>query len=285
MQSFVGTLESLGLHRRFAVDVLSVIRGVRQVGLLHAPIAAESDLCDSLNGIGLKVFARRSLIRSDDPNSREAVLNDCSEKTEANFVELWYALASGNDLPIPYDLFANPGRYLGYPTCCVAEWEKLQSQRDFYSRYLFETSSGLWEVNRLSAVFDGGLVFPDFYPCSLECEAARAFVVPILEAARETLDRAWVEQTIKWMRAPVVIHGGGLYAFPNWCLSGIDLELDTLSAVRLPLCTLGRFERPADDPTRLVPFRYLAGAGRVVLVSVDGVRTELINLRQKEGDR
>lgn len=284
MQSFVGTLEKLGLHRRFAVDVLSVIRGIRRFGLLHAPVAAESDLCGSLNSIGLKVIARRGLIRSDDPNSREAVLNDCSEKIKANFVELWIAL-EGTELPTSYELFINPGRYLGYPACCVEEWERLQSQRDFYSRYLFETSFGLWEVNRLSAVFDGGLVFPDFYPCSLECEAACAFVAPILESAKETLDRAWVDQTIKWMRAPIVIHRGGLYAFPDWHLSGIDLELNTLHAVRLPLCTLGRFERPADDPTRLVPFRYLAGAGRVVLVSVDGVKTELINLGQKEGSQ
>lgn len=280
MKSFIKTLESLGLHRRFAVDVISVIRGVRRTGLLHVPVVAESDLCYSLKGIGLKVIARRGLTRSDDPNSREAVLKDCRESEEANFAEVWYAQCD-NNLPLPSDLFANPGRYLGYPSCCVAEWERLQSQRDFYSRYLFETSSGLWEVNRLSAVFEGGLVFPDFYPCSLECQAARSFVAPILEAVRDTLDRDWVDQTIKWMRAPVVIHGGELYGFPNWSLSGVDLELHTHDAVRLPLSKLGRFNRPKDDPTRLVPFRYFAGAGRVVLVSVDGLKTELINLVQR----
>lgn len=275
MNGFVRTLERLGLHRRFAVDVLSVTCRVRRTGLLHIPVAAEPELRVALAGLGLRVFARRNLMCSDDPNSREAVLKDCSEGEKANYAEVWYACGEG-DLPSPQALFSNPGRHLGYPACCVAEWERLQSQRDLYRRYLFDTRAGLWEVNRLSAVFHGGLVFPDFYPCSLECEAARAFVAPILEAAREVLDQTWVEQTLRWMRAPVIIHGNVIYAFPTWSLAGGDLVLHTSEAIQMPLCALGRFDRQDEEPTFLVPFRHLAGTRRVVLVGADGIGTEFI---------
>lgn len=275
-------LEGLGVHRRFAVDILSVAREVRPIGLIHAPQRVESELCDAITRAGLQVFARRGLVHYDDPESREGLLRDCANGEPANFTELWYARPSSTPLPTPEALFANPGLHLGYPPCCVAEWERSKSQRDLYHRYIFDTVCGHWEINRLATLFQAGLLIPDFYPCSMSCENARVFATPILAVAEETLNPEWVAETIRWMRAPVVQHSESLYAFPNWTLTGSRLELLVADAVKVPLAAVGRFDRPRQSRFRLVPFGHLAAAREAVFVEPNGACT-VANLVQVGG--
>lgn len=275
MDDLAATLEQAGVHRRFAVDVMSVVRGLRHVGLLHVPRHAEATLPPPLARLGLAVFDRRELMRFDDPHSREAVLRECRPGEMANYVELWFSRVR-DDMLATRQHFLNPGAHLGYPPCCVAEWEKLQSQSAFYSRYLFDTHDGLWELNRLSTVFQGGLLFPDFYPCSLQCASARDYVSPFLSLAREVLDPRWVNETMMWMKAAVVIRGDMLYGFPRWTMTDSELLLHVHGAARLPLQTVGTFDVPADPAPRLVPFRHFAEARRVTLVGADGKHTALL---------
>jgi hypothetical protein len=269
-------LDSLGIHRRFAVDVLSVAQGVRRIGLLHAPLPSEPTLRRVLIGAGLIVFAQRELVRQDDPDSREGVLRDPFAGEPANFIELWYARSGEAALPASATLFANPGEQLGYPPCCVAAWERLKSQRDLYQRYIFETTSGYWEVNRLAALFQPGLLIPDFFPCSLSCESARAFATPIVNLARDALDPAWLSDTIAWMQAPLLECRGVLYAFPTWDLIGQDLELSTADGARLSLAAVGRFDDAVHSGCRLISFRHLEGAERVTLVGPSGIRSSIV---------
>lgn len=269
-------LEMLGLDRRFAVDVLSVARGVRRVGLLHASLPSESGLREILLSQGLAVFARRELIRQDDPDSREGVLRDPAYCEVANFIELWYARSGDNALPPPAALFANPGTYLGYPVCCVSKWERRSSQRDLYRHYIFETTGGHWELNRLATFFAPGLLIPDFFPCSLSCESARAFASPFVELAREVLDPTWVHKTVMWMKAPLLERAGTLYAFPTWSLNGSELELTAADAARVPLATVGKFSNVVRPGCRMLSFRHLVGAERMNLVRADGTRTAII---------
>jgi hypothetical protein len=203
-------------------------------------------------------------------------LRDPAGGEAANFIELWYARSGDEVLPPPAALFADPGRHLGYPVCCVAEWERLKSQRDLYRRYIFETAGGHWELNRLAALFEPGLLIPDFFPCSLSCEPARAFAAPIIELAREVLDPAWVDDTVRWMQAPLLDRAGALYAFPTWNLNGRELELNTTDAARVPLAAVGRFDGVARSGCRLVSFRHLAGVERVTLIGANGTRTAVV---------
>lgn len=266
------SLEALGLDRRFTVDVLSVARSVRRIGLLHAPLSSESGLREIFAGVGLTVFSRRELVRQDDPDSREGILRDPAGGEVVNFIELWYARPGEDVLPSPRALFADPGKHLGYPQCCVAEWERLKSQRDLYRRYIFETVGGNWEVNRLASLFQTGLLIPDFFPCSLSCRAAREFAAPIVDLAREILDPAWVRDTMGWMQAPLIQFGGSVYAFPTWTFNGRELELNTANAAHVSLAAVGRFDDEEPPGCRLLSFRHLAGAEQVNLIGADGVR-------------
>lgn len=268
-----GILEEVGIPRRFAVDVCSVVRGVRRMGLIHAPLETGAKLRAILNQADLAVFAQRMLLRCDDPNSREGILRECRAGEGPNFIELWYARPDAGSLPASDTLFANPGLHLGYPPCCVAEWERGKSQRNLYRRYIFDTVAGHWEINRLVTVFQGGLLIPDFFPCSMDCEQARAFVAPILAAAQIALDRAWVLETIRWMQAPLVCHSGSLYAFPNWTLAESRLELRIADGVKVPLSAIGDFDNQQQRVFRLVAFRHLAPAREAILVGSDGMRT------------
>lgn len=272
MSQLPHALETLGLDRRFSVDVLSVARGVRRLGLLHAPLSSESGLRAILFGAGLAVFARRELFRQNDPDSREGILRDPSWGESANFIELWYAQREDITLPPAEALFADPGTHLGYPMCCVAKWEKVNSQRDLYQQYIFETVGGLWELNRLAALFESGLLIPDFFPCSLSCKSAHAFVAPIVELVSKTLDPSWIANTARWMRAPLLERNGLLYAFPTWNLNGRDLELHAADAARTALAAVGRFNFEVRQGCRMVSFNHLIGAERVYMITEDGTR-------------
>ena len=282
MYDLTTTLVQAGVHRRFAVDVMSVVRGIRRVGLLHVPLDAETVVRSSLAPLDLVVFDRRELVRFDDPHSREGVLRECRPGEMVNYVELWFSRDSDRT-PTTREHFINPGRHLGYPDCCVAEWERLQSQSEFYSRYLFGTHDGFWELNRLSTVFQGGLLFPDFYPCSLQCASARDYVAPFLSLAGEVLDSHWVDETLTWMKAALVIRGTILYAFPQWTMSDSELLLHVHQATRIPLHSVGTFDVPCDPRPRLLPLRHFADAARVTLVSEEGQKTALLDLNATRG--
>jgi hypothetical protein len=273
-------LEEVGIPRRFAVDVCSVVRGVRRMGLIHAPLETGARLRAVLNKADLAIFAQRMLLRCDDPNSREGILRECRAGEDANFIELWFARPDAGSLPASDALFANPGLHLGYPPCCVAEWERGKSQRDLYRRYIFDTVAGHWEINRVVTVFQGGMLIPDFFPCSLDCEQARAFVAPILALAQSTLDRAWVLETVRWMQAPLVCHSGSLYAFPTWTLADSRLELSITDGVKVPLSAIGNFDDQSQRVFRLVSFRHFALAKETILVGSDGRRTVVALARE-----
>lgn len=275
MSNLERLLLELSIHRRFAVDILSVAKGLRLMGLIHVPVEVEKELKGVLSWVGLRVCAQRVLVRSDDPDSREGILREGQAAETGNFVELWYSRQDSVDLPPAATLYGNPGKHLGYPPCCVAEWAKLQSQRDFYQRYLLDTRSGYWEINRLATFFQDGLLIPDFYPCSMSCEEARRFAGPIRELAREHLDASWVEQTVRWMQAPLLQHSGYLYAFPKWTLAGQTLEMMSDEARRVQLLAVGRFDKAAQQGTRLVAFGHLEDALEAVLVSTDQSRVRV----------
>jgi len=258
MLNFINTLKEIGIHQRFAIDILSVKTNLRKFGLIHIPINLEKLLTLNLKKIGLIVFEKRFLTHQNDPHSREGILIDCVKDKTPNFVELWYALDTTSPLPNSTELFSNPGRNLGYPLCCISKWEKLQSQRDLYKIYLLEKTSGYWELNRLATFFQEGLLIPDFYPCSMHCQKAREFVLPMHELSKKIFDDTWFDKTAKWMKAPILIHNEHLYIFPVWKLKDANLELMLAESAKISINDIGTLDLNLKLSFNLIPFNHLS---------------------------
>lgn len=270
LSDLAAALDRAGMHRRFAVDALSVVRGVRRFGLFHTPIEASADLHAALEGAGLEVVAHRELLQYSDPSTREGVLRDPRHGERPNYAELWYAPRGEPRVPDASELFRDPGTWLGYPPCCVAAWEGCKSQRDLYEQYLFRSERGFWDLNRIAAVFQSGLLLPDFYPCTLGCTLAKTFVSGILQAVAAELDAAWAAETTRWMRAPILVYRDTLLAFPSWTRDGDRLSALSVDARRVSLASIGHFPESATHRgTRLLPFDHLEGVRYFDIVAGD----------------
>ena len=230
MKYLAKQLEDLGIERRFALDIGSVIAGIRPRGLLHVSGGQQHGLERLLISSGLRVETSRKLYRGHDSTSREGILNEhpC-EPTAEIWCEVWYSNAEA--APIGQAaLFGNPGKFLGYPECCRRSLAGKDALARLYQRYLFEGSERYWELNRLAALFHNAILMPDFFPCSMTCALARSYVIPFHELALDLLSKREVEGATKAMRAPVTIIAGEIIQWLDWECDNERLRVKASSA-------------------------------------------------------
>jgi hypothetical protein len=85
------------------------------------------------------------------------------------------------------------GLRLGYPPCCVAAYEDIQSGRDWVEAMLSRTpegSVGFAACNRLARLFGGWTLLPDYFPCSFACSTSATWSAEIV---RSVSDRGMLE--------------------------------------------------------------------------------------------
>lgn len=125
-----------------------------------------------------------SHVSPDDPRAESLVLLGALERGE---VERAIAVETGGDnLAL--------GALYEYPPCCVAAYEPIAEGRDWVAALLdarpVDAASHAWG-NRIGSLFEGHGFLPDYFPCSLECEASRSLGARCRQAALdESLDAA-----------------------------------------------------------------------------------------------
>jgi hypothetical protein len=276
MKKLGDLLENLGIERRFALDIGSVIYGVRQRGLLHVSSDLQYGLEHMLNSLGLRIEASRELFRKHDSTSREGILNEHScDPLAEKWCEIWYS----NSDATPVDqanLFSNPGRFLGYPECCRRSLEGKDALAHLYRRYLFEDSDRHWEINRLCALFHDAIMMPDFFPCSMSCASARKYVIPFHDVAHRVLSKREIDEAKKAMCAPITIIAGEIVLWRDWKCHNGRLQVKACSAKKEDVSRVSSY-LPTSEPSTalLVGFKHLLDLGekalpRVLSIEVDG---------------
>ncbi len=277
-----GRLQRLGLDQRFAMDIGSVVLGVRKRALLHVPELISQGVRELAAEYGLKEVASKRLIRRADPGSREGLLYDAEAdacRSDEQWTEIWFEAGNLSSTP----LVRPQGEWdLGYPDCCVAAYAGSRTIAAHYRRFLRCEERGFWEINRLSAVFCNGFFMPDFFPCSLACSAAVEFSRMFLAVAEQTIDIQTIDKWRSVMQGVFALHGERLYCWPRWeCVRGV-LQVDNQTASSVALAEIAsEISRAGTSEVVVLPMSHflpelaLGSSFELRVRSLDGSETAL----------
>ena len=216
MKDLPDKLKSIGVERRFALDIGSVIAGIRPRGLLHIPAEKKNGLEQILMQFGLNIEAHRTLYRQNDSTSREGILLDsCDEDSATVWCEIWYSNPTATRVNSE-KLFLNTGEFLGYPTCCRASMETENALDKLFYKYIFKDKNRFWELNRLATIFHHTILMPDFFPCSLSCDAGRDFVRPFQKMSYDIFQQEEVDLAIESMKSALIIIENSIVCWSKW---------------------------------------------------------------------
>lgn len=100
------------------------------------------------------------------------------------------------------------GRKLGYPSCCIAAYEDIQSGRDWLEAMLERTSTsepGFMACNRLARLFGGWTLLPDYFPCSFACASSAEWSAKIVSSVSDVSLQEYVTASEVALELPVKI--------------------------------------------------------------------------------
>jgi hypothetical protein len=258
MKDLPDKLNKLGVERRFALDIGSVIAGVRPRGLMHIPIDQKQGLQQILDQYGLRLEAERTLYRLNDSKSREGVLLDCSINESAEkWSEIWYS-NSKSEVVDQYELFNNPGLFLGYPECCRNSMKCENALAKLFYKYIFTDKICHWELNRLATVFHNNILMPDFFPCSISCESARTYVLPFHRIAEKIHSQFELDEAIRAMKAPITLIDKYIVQWSDWMIDEKFLRVRTSGSKKEFLSKISSCLQTCSlSNAQLVPFKHL----------------------------
>lgn len=219
------SLSECKINPRFSIDIASVSEGVRDFGLLHIEIYQKEKTIEILKKTNCKIIKSRDLKFIKDSESREGMMYDIKFGEKPTHSEVWYCRAN-KKIESNFNPFLNPGKYLGYPSCCVEKYETTKGMGSFYRDYLFgEKNIRYNEINRLCTLFNSNLLMPDFFPCSLSCINARNFSINIQSIINQIYSPNEIQSTKKYSYAALMILSEKLYCFPNFKIQDDSLFL------------------------------------------------------------
>lgn len=216
------------LNPRILYDIFSVLFGVRKMGLIHIPIEKLDFIQKQLTEFNLFEVAKRYLIISKDKESRENLLRDSYDVVNASHVELWFSL----DEFINIDPFKNPGKALSYPECCVKSYESNLGLSNFYNNYIFSNDTRYYKLNRLVVLFNQDLMMPDYFPCSLSCQASSLLIDKCNQVVLDKFPKEINENINKIMKSPLLLWGENLIYVPDWEIKSNNIILQINSNVK-----------------------------------------------------
>lgn len=219
------SLSDCGINPRFSIDIASVAERVRDYGLLHIEINQKEKTFEILQNSDCKIIKSRDLKFTKDSESREGMMYDIKDGEKATHSEVWYCSVN-REIEPNFDPFLNPGKFLGYPSCCVEKYETTRGMGFFYKDYLFEDTKIKYnEINRLCTLFNSNLLMPDFFPCTLSCKSALEFSLKIQSIINEIYSIDQIQETNKYCYAALIILSEKLYCFPSFRIQDDSLFL------------------------------------------------------------
>lgn len=116
---------------------------------------------------------------------------------------------------------------LGYPRCCAEAYSEVGVDGRWIARLLRsnEGDEARWECNKLAYALCGASLFPDYFPCSLTCEATRRLTHDAFDALIAQGLRVMAERHRREMQRAVLQMDGRLYSVPE------DLQEAPLAAL------------------------------------------------------
>lgn len=100
------------------------------------------------------------------------------------------------------------GQRLGYPSCCVAAYQDIQSGRDWLEAMLDRTSEsepGFMACNRLARLFGGWTLLPDYFPCSFGCSLSADWSNKIVSSVADASLQEYVAAARVALELPIRI--------------------------------------------------------------------------------
>jgi len=256
LQSLPSDLLEIGIEERFALDIASVVVGIRPRGLLHISKELRTGLVELFHRYGLAVGYERELARNPDRLTRESILTDRTMHQDGAelWVELWYQKANQR-LSSGEFLLRDSGMHLSYPTCCVESMRDKSSLGSHYSSYIFASDpSRYWQLNRLSALFSKIILMPDFFPCHLACSHAHNFVEPFVSLAANVWGPDTHSELVRRAQQPIILWKDLVMTFEHFSVVDQCVRVEKKSGMKVPLSTLG-IDRHFNDPALLF-FRH-----------------------------
>lgn len=250
LRKLASDLREIGVEERFALDIASVVVGIRPRGLLHISRNLRTGIVELFHRYGLGVGYERELDRTPDEQTREAILTDRTmhqDRAEL-WLELWY---QRTDQPLPSaDFFLrDTGIRLSYPVCCVEAMRDKSSLASHYRSYIFASDSGRhWQLNRLSALFSKFIMMPDFFPCHLACSHANNFVEPFVSLAADIWGPDTQAEMVRRAQQPIFLWKDWVLTFGQFSVVDQCVRVERNSGMKVPLSTLGiyrHFTNPA----------------------------------------
>lgn len=121
------------------------------------------------------------------------------------------------------------GRLYGYPDCCCLGYEKI-SEGTPWVACLLNSSQGVffspW-ANKLSYLVHDFVLFPDYFPCSLDCKGTAMLARQYFEIGKQNGLGAHVEMQLDYMSRCYLASADSIYSFSRWELNGQNLILKT----------------------------------------------------------
>lgn len=273
--SLLDELAALELDEGLWIDLASVSEGLRDFGLLHAPLSSSTRIDSVLEGCRMTRIHSRRLRRSQDSASQDGVLastESSAEPREDDWIEIWFARSTRVSVGSVW-LETHTGAALGYPDCCVAQHQQRRPLAEYYSDSVFSQEPRCWEINRLAALFTRVRVIPDFLPCKLSCESARAIGARGLSLACTLFGEARAAEWMRVLQAPLTVWEGSLVRWPNWRLDGAVLHVETRGVVSRKLSSIAQMNCPSWIHARspwLVPFQHFGTVCELQITNMVG---------------
>ena len=144
-------------------------------------------------------------VHRDDPRATYAVVFAARAPEAARHAARQEAEADAEEI----------GLFLGYPACCVRNYARIEAGSDWLSLLLQDhlarkpSSAPLSHLtNKVSYLFDGVSLLPDYFPCSLHCPEARHLASRMHDSAIECGLSDLVNQAKLLLKRPIAIWHG-----------------------------------------------------------------------------
>lgn len=272
-------VRDLGLPRTITLDISSILSGIRTHSLIHIPHASTPKLDELLSKWGFVVAWRKIMYLVKDPDSTDSILKE-NPPSHGPF-ELWneYLLTTEKNKELAI-MKNRMGYALGYPECCQNHYSTADSLSSIYYSYVYSSVPYLWQLNRLSRLFSGELLCPDYFPCSMHCEhSAKLFNEFHILYKSIYGDESYAEET-NLLRSPLLIINDTLSRWPTWSIDGNTLILSTDGSMSLPLLTIFGENRSLHKSPHasLIPANHLGNISKTLVITKAGDILDLVNI-------
>jgi hypothetical protein len=272
-------VRDLGLPRTVTLDISSILAGIRTHSLIHIPHASTPQLDELLSKWGFVVAWRKTLYLVKDPDSTDSILKE--ESPSHGHFELWSEYLLTTETNRELSISQNKMGYaLGYPECCQHHYATADGLSSIYYSYVYSSVPYLWQLNRLSRVFSGELLGPDYFPCSMHCEHSAKLFSEFHKVYKTIYGEESYAEEANLLRSPLLIINDTLTRWPIWSIDGNTLILSTPGSMSLPLMTIFGENRPIKQSSQaiLIPANHLGDISKTIVITAAGDRIDLSNI-------